>query len=140
MQDFTRMPTTTLASDTEHARVAHGAVALMRRPRGGAWDPHRLSVLCESALLAEDNLESWHSTPGARILAYVLITKWRCRQFRSPLTVTGHSYISTARTEEAGSRFKRLFLRNKLLVECAVEDHDGQVAQDKNGARGLGAG
>ena len=108
MQEFTRTPTTTLALDTEHARVARGAAALMRRPRGGAWDPHRLSVLRESALLAEDNLESWHSTPGARILAYVLITKWRCRQFRGPLTVTGHSYILTARPAAATRLEKHL--------------------------------
>jgi hypothetical protein len=36
--------------------------------------------------------------------------------------------------EEAGSRFKRLRLRNKLLVRGGVEDHDEQVAEDKDGA------
>ena len=35
--------------------------------------------------------KSWHFTPGARLPPYVLSTKWRCRQFGSPLTVTGHS-------------------------------------------------
>ena len=49
---------------------------------------------------------------------------------------SGHPFAP----EEAGSRFKRLRPRNKLLVEGAVEDPDEQVAKDKNGSPGLGAG
>ena len=45
-----------------------------------------------------------------------------------------HPGLGSFCARKTGPRFKRLRLRNKLLVECAVEGHDGQVAQDKNGA------
>ena len=101
MQDFTRMPTTTLASDTQHARVARGAAALMRRA-AAAWDPHRLSIL-------------------RRIGAPEFVGTRGCALRESDVTqASGYTFAP----EEAGSHFKRLRLRDKLLVEFAVEEHD----------------
>jgi small subunit ribosomal protein S21 len=81
----------TLASDTRalHAPLAAMRNAMAARLRRGT------RIVCPScghfAVLGGTVSKSWHFTPGARILACILSTKWRCWQFRSPLTVTDHS-------------------------------------------------